>query len=301
MAKVIPDSINRVSKVEASVSNHPGSLYVVATPIGNLEDITHRAARVLSQVDLIAAEDTRHSRKLLHRLGVSTKMTAFHDHNEKSKITQLLTLVGKGKSIALISDAGTPLVCDPGFGLVRAAHEAGIRVVPVPGPCAAVAALSTAGLPSDRFVFEGFPPARPPARATFFEQHTNETRTLIFYETPHRITASLEAMATAFGRERQATLARELTKKFENVIYATLGDLCDWTRNQGEGQLKGEFVVLIHGARPSADQFIDPEAERILRILLRELPVKQAAALAAEITGERKHKLYQCALQVKGS
>lgn len=295
MVNAVRRSASRVSKAGGFVSNRPGLLYVVATPIGNLEDITYRAVRVLSEVDLIAAEDTRHARKLLRHFGIATEMTAFHDHNELDKIPKLLNLLRQGKCIALISDAGTPLVSDPGFKLVRALHAAQIPVVPVPGPCAAITALSVAGLPTDRFAFDGFPPAKPAARDAFFSERKNDPRTLIFYETPHRIAASLRAMVNAFGKQRQAVLARELTKKFESIRYATLGELREWIGTDKD-QLRGESVVIVHGAEVRVDQAIGPETERVLRILLRELPVKQAAALAAEITGRKKRALYRFAL-----
>ncbi len=294
MANISRKSVNRVSKAKAFVSNNPGLLYVVATPIGNLEDITYRAIRVLSEVDLIAAEDTRHARKLLSRFGITTRTTAFHEHNELHKIPELIDVLRQGKCIALISDAGTPLVSDPGFRLVRALRAEQVPVVPIPGPCAAIAALSVAGLPSDRFAFDGFPPAKPVARETFFGERQNEARTLIFYETPHRISASLRAMVNAFGRARPAVLARELTKKFETIRCATLGELCDWIANESD-QRRGEFVVIVHGATAPVEQPIGPEAQRVLRILLRELPVKQAAAMAAEITGHKKRALYRLA------
>jgi len=282
------------------VSNDKGLLYIVATPIGNLDDITLRAIRVLSEVDLIAAEDTRHSKILLQHLGISTKTTAFHEHNERARTAELLLLLRGGQCIALISDAGTPLVNDPGFRLVRAAHAAGIRVEPVPGPCAAVAALSVAGLPTDRFVFEGFPPARPQARSAFFEKLKSEPRTLIFYETPHRLKASLTAMTGAFGPQREAVVARELTKKFETILYGTLAELAESLVPEGsDARPRGEFVVLVHGAGSSGAQSPDNEAERVLRILLRELSVKQSAAVAAEITGTNRRKLYRLALSLQ--
>lgn len=292
-------SSNKVSKAAKAVSNNSGLLYVVATPIGNLEDITRRSVRVLSEADLIAAEDTRHSKKLLQHLGISVKTIAFHEHNERTRTPELLGLLRDGQCIALISDAGTPLVSDPGFRLVRAAHAAGIRVVPVPGPCAAVAALSVAGLPTDRFVFEGFPPARTAARDAFFERLKHEPRTLIFYETPHRLRASLNAMTAAFGPGREAVVARELTKKFETILTGTLGELGAVFVGQRDARPRGEFVILVHGAAPSAARTPSSEAERILRALLRELSVKQSAALASEITGVNRRKLYQLALSLQ--
>jgi 16S rRNA (cytidine1402-2'-O)-methyltransferase len=280
------------------VSNQAGSLYVVATPIGNLDDFSPRAQRTLREVDLIAAEDTRHSNKLLQHYGIDTPVTAFHEHNEREKAPELVGLIGKGKSLALISDAGTPLVSDPGYRLVRAAHAAGLRVVPVPGACAAVAALSASGLPSDRFAFEGFPPVRSAARRAWLEALVREPRTLIFYESPHRVAESLADMVAVFGEQREAVYARELTKQFEIVRHATLGELAPWVAGDKHQQL-GEIVVLVHGAVPAEGE-AGEEAGRILRILIKELPVSQAAALAAEITGQKKNALYDLALQLKG-
>ncbi len=275
-----------------------GTLYVVATPIGNLEDMTPRALRVLSGVDLIAAEDTRHSGKLLTHFGIGTKTEALHEHNERSQVPRLIDILKEGKSIAFITDAGTPLVSDPGFHLVRAARQAGIAVVPVPGACAAIAALSAAGLPSDRFVFEGFPPAKSAARRAVFEKLQAEPRTLIFYESPHRILESLADMADIFGAGRQAVLARELTKQFETVRDGTLAELQSWVEGDKHQQL-GEFVILIHGLPRVEREAVDAEAERVLTVLLEELPVSQAAALAARLTGLRKNTLYEYALALK--
>lgn len=276
-----------------------GTLYVVATPIGNLEDMTPRAVRVLSQADMIAAEDTRHSAKLLRHFNVGTKTEAIHEHNERSQVPRLVEFLKAGKSIAFITDAGTPLVSDPGFHLVRAARQAGIRVVPVPGACAAIAALSAAGLPSDRFVFEGFPPAKSAARRAVFEKLREEARTLIFYESPHRILESLGEMTEIFGPGREAVLARELTKQFETVHNGTLAELFEWVERDTNQQL-GEFVILIHGVPRAEQEAMDAEAERVLRILIEELPVSQAASLAAKITGLKKNKLYEYALSLKG-
>ena len=276
-----------------------GTLYVVATPIGNLEDMTPRAVRILSQADVIAAEDTRHSAKLLRHFNVGTKTEAIHEHNERSQVPRLVEFLKSGKSIAFITDAGTPLVSDPAFHLVRAARQAGIRVVPVPGACAAIAALSAAGLPSDRFVFEGFPPAKSAARRAVFEKLREESRTLIFYESPHRILESLKDMSEVFGDAREAVLARELTKQFETVHNGTLAELFEWVERDSNQQL-GEFVILIHGVPRAEQEAMDAEAERVLKILLDELPVSQAAALAAKITGLKKNKLYEYALSLKG-
>jgi len=285
--------------IESGVSvSNAGTLYVVATPIGNLEDMTPRAIRILSEVDLIAAEDTRHSGKLLKHFGIEAKTEALHEHNERSQVPKLIEILQAGKSIAFITDAGTPLVSDPGFHLVRSARQAGLTVIPVPGACAAIAALSAAGLPSDRFVFEGFPPAKSAARRAVFEKLREEARTLIFYESPHRILESLKEMAEIFGPEREAVLARELTKQFETVRSGTLTELSEWVKRDPHQQL-GEFVILIHGVPRAEREAVDEEAERVLRILLEELPVSQAAALAAKITGLKKNRLYEYALSFK--
>jgi 16S rRNA (cytidine1402-2'-O)-methyltransferase len=280
--------------------NNNGVLYVVATPIGNLEDMSARAARVLASVALIAAEDTRHSARLLDHFGIATKMQPLHEHNEVEQVAALLALLRQGKSIALISDAGTPLVSDPGFRLVQAAQAEGLRVVPVPGACAAIAALSVAGLPTDRFAFEGFSPPKSAARRAAFEALRHETRTLIFYETPHRLAESLDDMRAVFGPARRAVLARELTKQFETVRAAPLGELVAWVSGD-DNQQRGESVILVHGAPPAQERGLDADAERILRILLKELPMKQAAALAAELTGLKKNQLYQYALALKNA
>jgi 16S rRNA (cytidine1402-2'-O)-methyltransferase len=271
---------------------------VVATPIGNLEDLTPRALRTLAQVDLIAAEDTRHSRKLLEHYSIRTPTVSLHEHNERAQVPRLIEALRAGKSIALISDAGTPLVSDPGFHLVHAAREAGLLVVPIPGPCAAIAALSAAGLPTSRFVFEGFPPARAPARRTAFKAVAAEPRTLVYYESAHRIVDSLADMVAAFGAERRAVLARELTKAFETFHSGTLAAL--HARIQADpNEQRGEFVVLVQGA--AAQPAGAPERERVLKVLLAELSVKQAATLAAQITGAPRNELYRQALALAES
>jgi 16S rRNA (cytidine1402-2'-O)-methyltransferase len=279
------------------VSNKPGTLYVVATPIGNLEDISARALRVLGEVAWIACEDTRHTGKLLRHFGVAARTQALHEHNEREQVPRLLARLQGGESIALVSDAGTPLVSDPGFHLVRAAQSAAIRVTPVPGACAAIAALSASGLPSDRFVFEGFPPSKPGPRRTRFAQLRTETRTLIFYEAPHRVLDSLRDMAEAFGGERPAFVARELTKHFETVHAGSLQELVEWLARDATQQL-GELVLLVHGASPSVDER-DAEAERVLRILMDTLSTSQAAELAAQISGVNRRGLYQRALALR--
>ncbi|GAB6043607.1 16S rRNA (cytidine(1402)-2'-O)-methyltransferase [Endothiovibrio diazotrophicus] len=277
-----------------------GVLYVVATPIGNLGDMTPRAVEVLAAVALIAAEDTRHSAPLMHHFGVATPLTALHEHNERKVCERLIERLGRGDSIALISDAGTPLVSDPGFVLVREARARGIAVVPVPGASAAIAALSVAGLPSDRFVFEGFLPAKPAARRTRLEALRGEPRTLLFYESSHRVESSLGDMATVLGADRRALVARELTKLHETCRGGSLDELRAFVAADPH-QRKGEFVVVVHGAAEEGEGGLGSEGERVLSILLEELPVKQAAVLAARITGDRKRLLYERALELRGA
>lgn len=271
----------------------PGILYVVATPIGNAGDISARAIETLRQVDAICAEDTRHSGQLLARLGIQRPMLALHDHNEEAQSAQLVQRLLAGQSLALVSDAGTPLVSDPGFRLVRAVREAGLRVSPVPGPSALIAALSVAGLPSDRFVFEGFLPARPKARRERLQFLAGEPRTLIFYESSHRIEETLADATGVFGGDRQAVVARELTKLFETVLEGTLDELAVRVANEAD-QRKGEFVVLIEGAGEDADAQL-AEGRRVHALLARELPPSKAAKLAAEITGAPRRALYGAA------
>jgi 16S rRNA (cytidine1402-2'-O)-methyltransferase len=271
-------------------------LYVVATPIGNLADMTARAIEVLQTVSLIAAEDTRHSARLMAHFNIKTPMISVHDHNERQRIERIIERLAAGESIALISDAGTPLISDPGFVLVRAVREAQFRVVPVPGCSALVTALCAAGLPSDRFVFEGFLPARSLARRQRLEALADEDRTLIFYESTHRILASLEDMQACFGADRMVVAARELTKTFETIKGAPVAELLAWMREDANQQ-KGEFVVLVQGKPAPAADAVDAGAMRVLDVLLEELPVKQAAALAARITGLKKNFLYQAALE----
>ncbi len=274
-----------------------GTLYVVATPIGNLEDIGARALRVLREVALIAAEDTRHSARLLQHFGIATPLVACHEHNERDQGGRLVGRLLAGEDLALISDAGTPLISDPGYHLVRNARAAGVRVVPVPGACALIAALSAAGLASDRFIFEGFLPARAAGRRQRLQALVEEPRTLIFYEAPHRLLESLEDMRVLFGDERPAVLARELTKAFETIKGAALGELCAWVAADSNQQ-RGECVLLIEGWQaPVGEEALSAEALRVLDLLLAELPLKRAAALAAEITGVRKNLLYQQALE----
>jgi len=281
------------------VSFKKGSLYIVATPIGNMGDMTERAIKTLSDVDVIAVEDTRRSGQLLRNFEISTPMISVHEHNERQICASLLERIENGESIALISDAGTPLLSDPGYFLVNQARERDISVVPIPGVSAVITALSVAGLPTDRFVFEGFLPSKSTARQQKLEKLKDETRTVIFYEAPHRIVEMLKDCQLVFGGQRKVVLTRELTKTFETVHGDVLDELIPWVEAD-ENQRKGEFVVLVQGAAAREDTGVDAESERILLILLKDLPVKQAAALAANITGLKKNALYQFALQLKG-
>ncbi len=274
-----------------------GTLFVVATPIGNLDDLSARALKVLGDVSLIAAEDTRHSARLMQHFGIGTPLAACHEHNERDEGNRFIERLLAGDDVALISDAGTPLISDPGYHLVRQARVAGIRVVPVPGACALIAALSAAGLPSDRFVFEGFLPAKTVGRRARLELVREEPRTLIFYEAPHRILECLQDMREVFGGERQALLARELTKTFETLQGMPLDQLCEWVAADANQQ-RGECVVLVAGWQaPEDEAAVSVEALRVLDLLLAEMPLKHAAALAAQITGVRKNLLYQTALE----
>ena len=276
------------------MSNAAGRLYIVATPIGNLDDITLRAIEVLRTVDCIAAEDTRGSRRLLTHLGISRPLVSLHAHNEDASGARLLERLRRGEQVALVSDAGTPLISDPGYPLVLASREAGIEVCAVPGPSALTAALSGAGLPTDRFRFEGFPPRRAAARRAAFERLSGEPVTLVFYEASHRIVESVADMAAVFGGERRAVIARELTMRFETVLPDTLAGLSA-RLEADEDQRRGEFVVLVAGVDDDKSlPAVDPD--RVLDILLAALPVRQAAGLAAEICNGSRNELYRRAL-----
>jgi 16S rRNA (cytidine1402-2'-O)-methyltransferase len=278
----------------------PGSLYVVATPIGNLGDMTPRAVEVLRSVERIAAEDTRHSRKLLQHFAIQTPLVAVHEHNEREIAPRLVEQLRAGGSLALISDAGTPLISDPGFNLVRLAREAGVRVIPVPGPSALVCALSASGLATDRFVFEGFLPARRAARRARLAELCHDSRTLVMFESSHRIVECLRDLAEVFGGERRAVLARELTKQFETIRGASLEELAQWA-SVDSNQQKGEIVLLVAGRSQPEKHQVTAQAQQLLAILLEELPVKLAAKLTARITGLNKRDLYDRALQLKAT
>ncbi len=274
-------------------------LYVVATPIGNRGDLSARAIETLGSVDWIAAEDTRHSGRLLRDLGIERPLLSYHDHNAEGRARQLLEYLGNGQSVALISDAGTPLISDPGYRLVRACREAGVRVVPVPGASALIAALSVAGLPTDRFAFEGFPPRAPGKRRAWLAPLADETRTLVFYESAHRIEGFLADLAAVFGGGREAVIARELTKRFETLTGGTLAELVERLAADPD-QLRGEFVVVTAGREAGAGEASARiEARALMRVLTRELPAGKAAALAAELLGGKKKHYYSMALALK--
>ncbi len=273
-----------------------GTLYIVASPIGCLQDISAHALDILRRVDLIACEDTRHSATLLHHYGISTPLKAYHSHNEASCSTFLLEKLSLGLSIALVSDAGTPLIHDPGLSIVQQARLAGVRVVPIPGPCALITALSASGLPAGQFVFEGFLPIKTTARQKQLQTLQHETKTMVFYEAPHRILESIEDMIKIFGANKQAVLARELTKMHETILSGPLSELLIQLNND-PNQQKGEFVVLIAGETERLTDDASFEAKRIFDILKTELPHKQAAGLTAKITGVAKNTVYQWGLE----
>lgn len=283
---------------EAVNQTYPiATLYVVATPIGNVADITVRALHVLSLVNAVACEDTRNTAQLLTRFGLNKPLIAAHQHNEREAADSLIARLQAGERIALVSDAGTPAVSDPGARIVDAVRAAGLRVMPLPGASAAVTALSASGLVNDQFHFVGFLPSKAKQRETVLQQLRTVTATMVFYEAPHRIAECVDALAAAFEPTRQVVFARELTKLFEEIHRCPLADAAQWLAADAHRQ-KGEFVVLVEGA-PAAGDAQDAEAERVLTILLAELPVKQAAALAAQITGKKKNALYDRALQIK--
>lgn len=276
------------------------NLYIVSTPIGNLSDITLRAIEILKSAHAIAAEDTRHSQRLLSHYDIHTPVFSLHEHNEDERIAKIIALLADGKSVALISDAGTPLISDPGFRLVRSVKQAGYKVIPVPGACAAIAGLVASGLPTDRFIFEGFLPAKTAALEAQLTALQNETRTLIFYESVHRVTKTLESMRKIFGDERIATIARELTKSYETIKNDTLKNLVEAVIDNTE-QKKGEFVIIVHGA-PARSQEGDASSialPELLRHLLSELSVKQAVSLACKITKISHKTVYAAALEIK--
>ncbi len=275
-----------------------GKLYVVATPIGNLADISFRAIETLKTVDLIAAEDTRHVKMLLQHYGITNKLVSLHQHNEDKASGELLEKLRTGISIALVSDAGTPLLSDPGMPLVKLVKEAGLDVVPIPGACALITALSAAGMPVTQFSFEGFLPRTSSARKAFFTERLNLTKTWVFYESCHRILACLQDMVEVLPLDREIVIARELTKLHETIVKVSLSEALALV-STNENMRKGEFVVIVQGAVADDSQhLLNEEQEKLLRILMRECSIKTAVALAVEITGQRKKTLYQAALLI---
>ncbi|MCP5160943.1 MAG: 16S rRNA (cytidine(1402)-2'-O)-methyltransferase [Hahellaceae bacterium] len=280
----------------------PPGLYVVATPIGNMKDMTTRAVETLASVDCIAAEDTRHTRRLLQHFGISKPLVSLHDHNEREKSAMLVNRISEGQSIALVSDAGTPLISDPGYFLVKSLRESGCLVSPIPGPCALIAALSASGLPNDRFAFEGFLPAKSVGRKAVLMQLLNEARTLIFYESPHRILDTLNDFYQVFGGDRTMVIGRELTKTFETVLTGSIEFVLQCVAEDANQQ-KGEFVILVQGAEAKSQEGgeeVGLNKDVLLRALLKEVPVKTASRIAAEVTGLSKNELYERALILQG-
>lgn len=273
------------------------ALYIVPTPLGNLADITLRAQEILAQADLIAAEDTRHTRKLCQHYNIATPMTAFHDYSSAETIASLCAKISVGQAVALVSDAGTPLISDPGYELIQACQQQNIPVVPLPGPCALICALSASGLATDKFTFMGFLPAKSAARQAFLQHYVGREETLICYESTHRINASLEDIAEVFGAERTMVIAKELTKHFEAIKRGSVADCQAWLQAEPE-RAKGEFVLLIAGCPAEPEQGLQ-QHQQLLEILLAELPLKQAVSLAAKITSANRNALYKYALELK--
>lgn len=299
-AEALKDEVSDFTSSDSRKGELKGTLYVVATPIGNLDDLSPRAARTLASVDVVAAEDTRHSGRLLSHLGIQKRMVALHDHNEKDRAAGILTELQAGRDVALISDAGTPLISDPGYVLVREARAAGHRVSPIPGPCALVAALSVAGLPTDRFLYVGFLPAKRSGRRASLDLLSSEVATLVFYESPHRILESVRDIAKVLGPDREMVLGREITKTFETFYSGSVADVLAELERDPHGN-RGEFVVMVRGAAAQAgsEEAATMDVDRMLRVLLAELPVKKVAKMASELTGLSKNELYQRALALK--
>ena len=283
---------NRIS----DINSEAGVLYIVATPIGNLADITERAIKTLRDVDLILAEDTRHTKPLLQHFAINTRTQAFHDHNEREQVGKMIEKLESGKNIALVSDAGTPLISDPGYSLVNAAQHANIQVCPIPGACAVITALSASGMPTDQFLFAGFIPAKTQQRINFLQSFVSHSYTLVFYESSHRIQDSLRDCAEVFS-DRSVTMARELTKKFETIRSTTFKELQQWV-SEDENQRKGEFVLIVEGADKNQDK-MEQDLDRTLDVLLESLPVSQAVDLAVKLLGIKKNKVYKRALELQ--
>jgi 16S rRNA (cytidine1402-2'-O)-methyltransferase len=288
-----------LAKKDYNVFTATGALYIVATPLGNLGDISRRALDVLAEVDLIAAEDTRNSLKLLTHFGIKKAMMALHEHNEREQADEIITKLRAGQSIALISDAGTHLISDPGYNLVSRLHDEGLRVVPIPGPSALITALSVSGLPTDHFCFEGFLPSKTVAREKTLTNLLQEHRTMVFYEAPHRLVASLLSIRDILGSERLVTLVREVTKLHETIRRDTAASLLDWVEADPEQQM-GESVLVVEGAARKSDTTeVEIRVHDLLSALLNKLSVKDAAQLAAELTGLKKNSLYEQALAIQ--
>jgi 16S rRNA (cytidine1402-2'-O)-methyltransferase len=275
----------------------PATLYIVATPIGNLGDISQRAIDILTQVDVIACEDTRHTGKLLSAFSIKNKTMSLHDHNERQRQDQVASMLQEGKTIALVSDAGTPLISDPGFHLVRHCRSLGLQVSPIPGACAAISALSVAGLPTDRFSFEGFLPSKSGARQATLTALADESRTMVFYDAPRRAIDTVQDIVATLGGERYIVIARELTKTFETIHSDTAENLLAWLEKDAN-QLKGEMVLIIEGYKANENE-ISKEVISTLKLLLGEMKPKKACAIAAEIYGVKKNALYEVALGLK--
>lgn len=271
-----------------------GVLYIVATPIGNLNDITQRAIQTLTSVNKICAEDTRNTRKLLSHLGIKKTLVALHDHNERQQVDRIINWLTKGEDIALVSDAGTPLISDPGYHLVKALRESGFNIVPIPGACAIITALSAAGLATNKFSFEGFLPAKESARKQTLLNNHNSPYTQIYYESSHRILASIATMLTVFGTTKKVVLARELTKLYEQFFHGNLAELHQWLLDDRMHQ-KGEFVLILAATdnKKQQSEQVENSVEQILTILMDELPLKQAAKISAKLTGKSKNALYK--------
>lgn len=282
-----------------SISEVTGTLYIVATPIGNQKDITRRAAEILESVDWVAAEDTRHTRPLLQNLGINQTLISLHEHNEKSRSEQLLEKLCNGESGALVSDAGTPLINDPGYFLVKLLRESGVDVVPIPGPSAVITALCAAGLPTDRFSYEGFLPAKSNKRLAILATLVEDVRTLVFYESPHRVVASLADFETAFGAEREMVVARELTKKFEQFVSGTIAEVNAYFTENSD-KVRGEFVFMVGGAQEKEAVELSTMDDLILTLLKQNLPVKQISEIVADYAGIKKKPIYNRVLELKG-
>jgi 16S rRNA (cytidine1402-2'-O)-methyltransferase len=293
---MIETQVNSPSITPSTINS--GTLYIVATPIGNLGDISQRAIDVLTQVDVIACEDTRHSGRLLSAYSIKNKTMSMHDHNERQRQDQIALMLQEGKSIALVSDAGTPLISDPGFHLVRHCRQLGLPVSPIPGACAAISALSVAGLPTDRFTFEGFLPSKSGARKSVLTELVNEARTMVFYDAPRRAIDTIKDIVETLGGERYVVIARELTKTFETIHSDNAADFLLWLE-QDANQLKGEMVLIIEGYKADPNE-ISAKVINTLKLLLNEMKPKKACAIAAEIHGVKKNALYDIALSLKG-